>query len=463
MKTFRYINMAVLGLMMAACSNDLDLEQTVNESHGIPFSATISVGNATRTSLTENANKTINMEWVNDEQVAMVYVAGGALKVTAATVTVQTDKSATISATLEEGVADGANVRIISPYSAVDKDGEVRLDLFKNQAGTLDGIATNCNLLAGSGKLTLFKGKATLDTDVKMESQVAIWKLSLSDGADALKTSKLSLMIGDEELASVKPVTPTNELYMAMMPIGDTNPTLKAIAEGETYTYYKEGVTLAAGKYYQSSVKMKPVTVNLAKKTGDYTAVDGDVLKGTLDSKYRLVIPDGCTVTFDGVDINYDGVSTNNQQSSVTCLGAATIILADGSENKIGVGTDEIGATIQGNFDNMVYKPLTIKGETEGTGTLLATGMNGFYCVDLIIDGGNLEADCGSTGIMTNKMVVNSGTVKAHGKAFAIMGSIGLGYGLSIFEGDAPDPTTKCTNQDAEGLYTSDGKYVVIK
>ena len=108
MKTFRYINMAVLGLMMAACSNDLDLEQTVNESHGIPFSATISVGNATRTSLTENANKTINMEWVNDEKVAMVYEAGGALKVTAATVTVQTDKSATISATLEEGVADGA-------------------------------------------------------------------------------------------------------------------------------------------------------------------------------------------------------------------------------------------------------------------------------------------------------------------------------------------------------------------
>ena len=67
--------------------------------------------------------------------------------------------------------------------------------------------------------------------------------------------------------------------------------------------------------------------VDLSKLEGDYVAQDGDVLTGAFPDWWSsLSITDGATVTLSNINL---------ESSSIECLGDATIILADGTENTI--------------------------------------------------------------------------------------------------------------------------------
>lgn len=268
MKTFRYLTIAVLGLVMAACSSDIASEQPVvsHQGKGISFSATISMkGSATRSVMTESTS-TISAAWKTGDELALVYEVSGQKQVTKATMTVSDDKSATITATIAEGVTTGTTVKLLYPYSRVCDDpaeaatyGTISEDALAGQDGTLETIANDYDLCQGDGEFTLMSdGTASLKADVTMASQIAIWKLSLSDGTNAIKATQVNIVKGEDELmVMVMPEEGTfSEFYVAVPAVSNGTINIWAATSEGDYTYTKTGVTLEAGKYYQSAVTM---------------------------------------------------------------------------------------------------------------------------------------------------------------------------------------------------------------
>ena len=129
--------------------------------------------------------------------------------------------------------------------------------------------------------------------------------------------------------------------------------------------------------------------VNLANLTADYTAQDGDVLKGTLAGNYQISIANGATVTLDGVTINGTDYSG---WAGLTCNGDATIVLANGSEN-----------TVKGcRYYPGIYVPsgytLTIQGSTgklDASSNGNGAGIGGGYIQEGDITSGNIRIEGG--------------------------------------------------------------------
>ena len=77
-------------------------------------------------------------------------------------------------------------------------------------------------------------------------------------------------------------------------------------------------------------------TVDLSTITGDYTIPDGATVTGTSkDKKYMISIAAGATITLSGITIEQDGSETGYNYPVLTCKGDATIILAEGTTNKV--------------------------------------------------------------------------------------------------------------------------------
>ena len=133
---------------------------------------------------------------------------------------------------------------------------------------------------------------------------------------------------------------------------------------------------------------------------GTGTAVDNVIYIGT-----------DATVTLNGINIT----------DQIECAGDATIILADGSENKVTVSTNGLaGIQIGG-----TGKTLTINGETAGDGKLTVQGGSGAAGIGTSMDetGGNI--------------VINGGTVTATGGN----GAAGIGTGYSFGSGAPTNQT----------------------
>jgi hypothetical protein len=193
---------------------------------------------------------------------------------------------------------------------------------------------------------------------------------------------------------------------------------------------------------YNGRLKVKNVTVttdaapdawdgDLSKLTAESTAefataTDGMTITGTLAANVKVSIADGATVTLDGVTIGGDG-NENYKWAGLNCLGDATIILKDGTEN-----------TVRGfnPFYPGIHVPagsrLTITGGTEGNGRLIATstgygaGIGGGYeihCGNIDIQGGNIRAMGaiyaagigGGLDAICGNITISGGTVMAMG------------------------------------------------
>ena len=305
--------------------------------------------------------------------------------------------TATITATLDENVTTGTPVTLVYPYSAVDQTagdnfGQVKSDVFANQDGTIAGISTNCDLRQASGTITLATTPASLSSNVKMDSQIAIWKLSLKkDASTALAATKLDIYFGGKT-ASATPAS-TSTLFMAV-PAGTTGLTIIASDGTDSYIYNKASVTLAASTYYQSEVTLtKQTTHTITTGTEALELIDGDVVTGTGGENTQLKIADRATVTIK--DLNVTTMSGNQKRAAIECLGNATIIIS-GTNNLKGLW--EMPA---------VYIPKDKTLTIRGGGTLIAdnsgaagAGIGGSYrsdCGNIVIEGGNITAK-GSSG-----------------------------------------------------------------
>ena len=159
-------------------------------------------------------------------------------------------------------------------------------------------------------------------------------------------------------------------------------------------------------------------TIDLSTLTNSssYTIPDGATVTGTLtvtENKHcKISIAAGATITLSGVDINGQGEFVADQ-AGLTCLGDATIILADGTTNTIcPFGVQRPAVYIPEDYT------LTIR----GGGTLIG---NCEKCSSAVIGGGFRE-DCGS-------IVIDGGIIKAYGNKAnlgngVLAAAIGGGY-----------------------------------
>ena len=153
----------------------------------------------------------------------------------------------------------------------------------------------------------------------------------------------------------------------------------------------------------------------------EQTVPNGTTLTGTGGADTHINIAAGATVTLSGLDLT--NISTSNHWAGLTCLGDATIILADGTTNKVKGGHQ--------NFPG-IYVPagstLTIMGTgsleaecggSEGSGYAAGIGAGSFE-----IQGTTTWLDCGN-------IVILSGTIVAKGdlKGAGIGGAEGTSCG----------------------------------
>lgn len=179
-------------------------------------------------------------------------------------------------------------------------------------------------------------------------------------------------------------------------------------------------------------ISTKNHNIYLNYLTSDYTAQNGDVLKENNNLSIKVSIADNATITLDNAIVRG---SSSPYSAGLTCLGNATIILADGTTNFVdGWGNyDGISASSSSS------KLLTI----QGTGTLKANGgaSNGCGIGDgsVRIEGGIITAKAGtssgSAGIGGHNssngysvtITITGGTVTAVGNGGGA--GIGSGYG----------------------------------
>ena len=267
MKTTKFFFMAALALMTAACSNDdNDLTQQPAKAEGIPFTATISIGESGTTRALSESGSTLVATWATGEKVALIYTVSATTYVKEAEVTPQGDGTATISTMLEGSPADDTDVTIVYPASAVDgTTKDVKTDLLASQNGLLTGtgsIAEKYELRKTTtpAKLKIDGTTASLKGTVSLTNQNAIFKLTLKDIDGTNDVSATSVVISDQTgvVTTVTPAPATNVMYVALP---TTATTLKFLVTGsDSKKYFNMASSLSLGaSYYQSTVKLATV------------------------------------------------------------------------------------------------------------------------------------------------------------------------------------------------------------
>ena len=289
----------------------------------IPFTATISVGNASTRSLTEATDgSAVNTSWELNEQVALIH--NSVVDVMSVTAVDETTKAATISGTITGQPADGDPVTVVYPASAVDTETKaVKTNLLATQDGQLTTISEKLDYRTASSTLAVSAGGSTFGSNVTLALQYAIWKLSLNDGTNAISTSQFVISDGSgNTLTTVTPPAATSDLYVAVSPASEAAFSFSAAVDDFSWLYSKEGVTLKAGKYYQSAV-----TMTISKKAGEisYATTSVDKTFGDANFTNELTKTGDGTVTYSSSDTQVAEV--NATTGEVTIKGDGEVII----------------------------------------------------------------------------------------------------------------------------------------
>ena len=310
MKAFKIFGMFALSVMMAACTSDeFEQIQKSQKTDGIPFTATISMAeSASMRALTENATQ-IDAAWEVGEKVALVHngvndemevksVSGGV---------------ATISGTITGDPNDGDVVTIIYPSSAADgTTGNIKDDVLIGQDGTLTGtggtsISEKYDVRKSSGaQLEVVSETASLKGNVSLTSQIAIWKLTLQCGGDALSAKSLSVKdAGDNLLAYATLASAGSVFYMAVP--ATTSVSLFADNGTNIYTYSKSGIMIDTGKYYQS-------TVGLCCDLSAKESANCYLIPAKGDYKFKATVKGNGSADLSGISKDTDPATINSAE-----------------------------------------------------------------------------------------------------------------------------------------------------
>jgi len=465
MKIFRLFTIAAAALMMSACSSeDTALNNSPAQQQGrkVHFTATIAAPNSgagTRTEYTEDTeNKKITVAWKVDDEIALVHdKVMDVVKVK----TVNADGSATITGTITVGT-NGEAVTAYYPAAAIelnnDKNPVPAAAYTANllaQDGTLSYIASNLDLRSGESTIAVDGDKATLSDNVKLASQIAIWKLTLLDSNETeLKATQVKIKSGSDELASTTELSPGASTVYLAVPAATGNICISATTADNDYFYMKEGVALETGKYYQSTVQMTK-GAHLAFLSADYVAKNGATLTGTLARNVKISIADGATVTLKDANINGSGTWTDGYYAGITCAGTATINL-EGTNTVKGFINTYPGIYVPEEKTLTINGPGSLKASTGGTHGSGIGGIHWGSCGNIKITGGTITAEGGAAAAAIGSGNASScGDITITGGNVTAIGNINdnwRGVGIGCGDGYSADSNrAKCGNITISG------------
>ena len=266
MKALKLFSMAALALVMAACAKEANFSNEPEQQSGMHFHATLMAPNSgtdTKTVYTQ-VGTTIRVAWKVDDQIAVI--CNGVKDVVTVTA-VDGSGNATIEGTITSSPADDANVLMYYPAAFVSGMDELvpifDYSKWESQDGTLAYIQEHLDVRHATPKVTVSGSDVTLKGSVSMESDAAIWKVSLTNGIVPLEATGVSVKVGSTTVAGAS-ASAKNEYYIGLIPMhmGTGDLTINATDGTKTYSFAKAGgVSLTAGKYYQSTVTMAEVLV----------------------------------------------------------------------------------------------------------------------------------------------------------------------------------------------------------
>ena len=342
---------------------------------------------------------------------------------------------------------------------------------YSDQDGTLETIASTYDLCepatVDAGDFEVDDENYTISVPAGIsfganKQAIVRFRLQYSNG-EKLSASTFLVKLGGKDII-VKPTDDggLSELYVAVPPVSEAEVKLYAINDDGLLDHYtKTGVTFAAGKFYTITVKMEEEEIkNFSGEQDPHaTLYDGDILAGSIKGDNEILIDDGATVMLLGAHI------TSTWRAGITCLGDATIVVAN--EEDINVITSESSG--YPGIQVAAGCTLTILGPS----TLTATGANGGAGIgagkdqtagNIIIAGGTITANGGSNaaGIGSGasnsgkpsscgNILIKGGTVTAKGGSMAA----GIGSGNNSACGDITITTgvtsvTATTGYDAK-------------
>ena len=253
------------------------------------------------------------MTWAVGEHIAILYKVSGTKKVADAEITAVdgTTGAATITFKVEDGTPDNTACTLVYPYSAAKDDHTGVKDaatLLAAQDGTL---SANLDVRVGAGTIQTTTPGLTVTT--QPAAQFAIFKFTTknANGSATIDVKSLTITIGAQNYV-ITPASAKSELYVALPAVSDQAVRFSATdSDSKTYTCSKASVTFAAGKYYQSTLKMAP-PITVTWNNNDITGSGNSFTK------------DGVTITAGSID--FDDKSFEENGTFTTTLGNFTKI-----------------------------------------------------------------------------------------------------------------------------------------
>ena len=196
-----------------------------------------------------------------------------------------------------------------------------------------------------------------------------------------------------------------------------------AYASGDEYAGTFGAVpAIYVNGYFPAGIPVEVTTfthnylVDLSTLTGDYQAINGDTLTGTLSQHYNISVAEGASVTLWNASINPGHSYKSPHNPCIRCDNDATIVIE--GENDMYVWTEQMPCIYIASG-----KTLTITGN--GSLNASSTGMitaaiggcysSGNSCGNIVIESGNITATGGSCAAIGAGYYGNCGNITING------------------------------------------------
>ena len=390
-------------LLTTACSNQDDVANTsniTNKGYALPVTVNVTrqADGATRASF--DGSK------LNFSAGDQLYVEGSESSAGLFSGTLTWQSGGTFSGTITtDNVYSGTADEL---FTAAASNGYVQATLLPNGYGTYNFFGFSKGSLVREYDNAFATSKATAIEQFSYEfantyssgfalaPQSAILNFTITGLA---ASTEVAVSLTDGALSNVSGNVTTDGDGTATFAVGvheytDLNG-LSLTVGGNAVTLVSSSLSAVAGKIY--NITRSKVT-DLSSLTGNYTALNGETLTGTLTGNYKISIADGATVTLDGVNIT--NLGNGCDWAGINCPGDATIILK--GDNEVCPGRDGVGDSNYPSIWIAPGKTLNIMGDGSLTAYSDATDPYGAGI------GGGWDIDCGNINI-------SGGTINATG------------------------------------------------
>ena len=256
----KVFGIAALLLAFVAC-NKIETEITPagqSSAEGITITATLAPKTADTKAVADKGDNKITVTWAVNEHMAILYEVSGTKYMADATIkSVDASGVATIEFTVQSGTPDNTACTLVYPLAAA-KDDHTGVKDAATLLAAQDGML-NADLDVRVGAGTIQTTTPGLSVTTQPEAQFAIFKFTVrgADGTTVISAKPLTVTIGTQDYV-ITPAAAKDVLYAALPAVSGEKVSFDATdGSDRTYTCAKLSASFEAGKYYQSTLKMR--------------------------------------------------------------------------------------------------------------------------------------------------------------------------------------------------------------